>query len=148
MLFRSAFTNPAITTDVIVGFPGENEAEFAQTKIFLQQIGFYEMHIFKYSLRSGTRAAQMPDQIPESIKTIRSEELLVIEKAMSMKYRQSALNTLQEVLLEEEMSMNGNSYFIGHTREYIKIAVPSRNHQPNILVEVIPKKMLTDEILV
>ena len=106
------------------------------------------MHIFKYSLRSGTRAAQMSDQIPESIKTIRSEELLAIEKAMSMKYRQSALNTLQEVLLEEEMSMNGNSYFIGHTREYIKIAVPSRNHQPNILVEVIPKKMLTDEILV
>ncbi len=147
-LLRSAFTNPAITTDVIVGFPGENEAEFAQTKIFLQQIGFYEMHIFKYSLRSGTRAAQMSDQIPESIKTIRSEELLVIEKAMSMKYRQSALNTLQEVLLEEEMSMNGNSYFIGHTREYVKIAVPSRNHQPNILVEVIPKKMLTDEILV
>lgn len=146
-LLRSAFDNPAITTDVIVGFPGENEGEFARTKDFLRQMGFYEMHIFKYSPRSGTRAARMPGQIPESLKARRSEELLSLEKAMSRKYRQSFLHIPQEVLLEEETQINGISYFIGHTREYVKIAVPGRNHQPNTLVEVIPQKLLTDEIL-
>ena len=146
-LLRSAFDNPAITTDVIVGFPGENEGEFARTKDFLRQMGFYEMNIFKYSPRSGTRAARMPGQIPESLKARRSEELLSLEKAMSRKYRQSFLHIPQEVLLEEETQINGISYFIGHTREYVKIAVPGRNHQPNTLVEVIPQKLLTDEIL-
>lgn len=146
-LLRSAFDNPAITTDVIVGFPGENEGEFARTKDFLHQMGFYEMHIFKYSPRSGTRAVRMPGQIPESLKARRSEELLSLEKAMSRKYRQSFLHIPQEVLLEEETQINGISYFIGHTREYVKIAVPGRNHQPNTLVEVIPQKLLTDEIL-
>ena len=80
---RTVFKNPAITTDVIVGFPGETEEEFEQTKEFLKKVRFYEMHIFKYSPRKGTRAAVMPEQIPESVKTERSNCLLQMEKELS-----------------------------------------------------------------
>lgn len=88
-ILRKYFDNPAITTDVIVGFPGETEEEFEQTRRFLEQIGFYEMHIFKYSRRAGTRADSMPDQVPEHVKTQRSDILLALEKKMSEAYRRS-----------------------------------------------------------
>ena len=145
---RDAFPTAAITTDVIVGFPGETEAEFAETKAFLENIHFYEMHVFKYSVRSGTRAATMPCQIPEAKKTRRSEELLSLEKKMSLQYRQGFLNLPQEVLLEEGTVIQGVPYLIGHTREYVKIAVPAPGHRPNTIATVIPGRMLTEEILV
>lgn len=144
---RDAFPTAAITTDVIVGFPGETEAEFAETKAFLENIHFYEMHVFKYSVRSGTRAATMPCQIPEAKKTRRSEELLSLEKKMSLQYRQGFLNLPQEVLLEEGTVIQGVPYLIGHTREYVKIAVPAPGHRPNTIATVIPGRMLTEEIL-
>lgn len=150
-LLRKTFPTAAITTDVIVGFPGETEAEFAKTKDFLQQIHFYEMHIFKYSMRSGTRAAAMPDQIPESLKARRSDELLSLERTMSLQYRQQFLHTPQEVLLEEKTVIQGTPYLIGHTREYVKIAIPltpAISHTPNHLVRAVPQKMLTEEILI
>ena len=100
-VLRRTFGNPAITTDVIVGFPGETKEEFARTKTFLEQIHFYEMHVFKYSARSGTRAAKMPDQVPEEVKTQRSEELLALERKMSFEYRQSFIGKRQQVLLED-----------------------------------------------
>ena len=146
-LLREVFPNAAITTDVIVGFPGETEEEFAETKAFLRQIHFYEMHVFKYSARSGTRAAAMPDQIPEPVKTRRSEELLTLEKEMSREYRQRFLHTAQEVLLEEEVPIQGAAWLVGHTREYVKVAVPAGDFCPNTLVEVVPRQMLTEEIL-
>ena len=146
-ILRESFENPAITTDVIVGFPGETHEEFEETKAFLQKIRFYEMHVFKYSVRSGTRAAKMPDQIPESVKTIRSEELLSLEQVMSAEYRKSFLGKRQQVLLEEETRIEGTRYLTGHTREYIRAAVLAEGQRPNTLVTVIPERMLTEEIL-
>ena len=146
-ILRRTFGNPAITTDVIVGFPGETKEEFARTKTFLEQIHFYEMHVFKYSARSGTRAAKMPDQVPEEVKTQRSEELLALERRMSFEYRQSFLGKRQQVLLEETMEIEGESYLTGHTKEYVKVAVKAQGQQPNTLVDHVPEKMLTEEIL-
>ena len=123
-ILREEFDNPAITTDVIVGFPGETEEEFAETERFLKAIHFYEMHIFKYSRRAGTRAADMPDQVPEGTKSVRSDILLALEKQQSLEYRGRFLGTEEEILLEEPIEIDGTKYMMGHTRQYVKGAVP------------------------
>lgn len=146
-ILRQAFDKPAITTDVIVGFPGETEEEFQETKRFLERIGFYEMHIFKYSRRAGTRADKMPDQVPEQIKTIRSDILLELEKKMSEEYRRQFLGMKKEILLEEETKINGKSYMIGHTKEYVKAVIPRENGEKNQMAEGILTEMVTPEIL-
>ena len=146
-ILRKAFEQPAITTDVIVGFPGETEEEFQETKRFLEQIGFYEMHIFKYSRRAGTRADRMPEQIPEQIKTLRSDELLELEKRLSEQYRRSFLGKKTEILLEEETQIDGKAYMIGHTREYVKAVVPLEKGRKNQIAEGVLTEMLTPEIL-
>ncbi|MGL5436467.1 MAG: tRNA (N(6)-L-threonylcarbamoyladenosine(37)-C(2))-methylthiotransferase MtaB [Lachnospiraceae bacterium] len=133
-LLRKAFDNPAITTDVIVGFPGETEAEFEQTKAFLEKLRFFEMHVFKYSRREGTRAAVMPDQVPEPVKNSRSEILLELEKKMSAEYRNGFLGTRHEVLLEEKITIDGIDYMEGYTREYIKVVVPFAEGRKNTVV--------------
>lgn len=117
---REAYDLPAITTDVIVGFPGETEEEFRQTREFLRQVHFYEMHIFKYSRRKGTRAAQMEGQIEESLKSRRSEELFALEAEMSGEYRRSFLGKTNQLLLEEELFIDGKPYMSGYTREYVR----------------------------
>ena len=122
---REAFRDPAITTDVIVGFPGETEEEFAQTKAFLEEVQFYELHVFKYSKRAGTAAAGMKNQVPEQIKTERSNELLALDKEISRSFRERHLGQEAEVLFEEEMELEGSTYQVGHTRDYIKVAVPA-----------------------
>lgn len=121
-LLRKYFEHPAITTDVIVGFPGESKEEFEETKAFLERIHFYEMHIFKYSRREGTRAAVMDDQIPEEIKTARSDELLALAKRMSEEFRQYYKGTVQTVLIEEVQTVAGRPMYVGYTREYLKAA--------------------------
>lgn len=146
-LLRSVFDNPAITTDVIVGFPGETEDEFAQTKRFLEQTGLYEIHVFKYSRREGTRADQMPNQVPEAVKSRRSEELLKMEREWSARYRRSFLGKRGWVLLEEKRIVDGKEYMVGHTKEYVKAAVPFAEGLKNTMSEGILSGMLTDEIL-
>lgn len=146
-ILRRAFTNPAITTDVIVGFAGETEEEFAQTKSFLEEIGFYEMHIFKYSRRAGTRAAVMPNQVSDQIKAKRSDVLLELEKRQSLDYRKSFLGKEEEVLLEEETKVDGVTYLTGYTKEYVKVAYPAEIGARNMLVRGQLVEMLTDEIL-
>ena len=150
-ILRKYFKNPAITTDVIAGFAGETEEEFAQTKEFVQKVNFYEMHVFKYSRRAGTRADRMPNQVPEQIKTKRSGELLALEKEMSRKYRESFLGTEVEVLLEEPVEILGKKYMIGHTKEYVKAAIPFDENRPEIgknrFVRGILSDFLTDEII-
>lgn len=146
-ILRRAFTNPAITTDVIVGFAGETEEEFAQTKSFLEKIGFYEMHIFKYSRRAGTRAAMMPNQVSDQIKAKRSDVLLELEKRQSLDYRKSFLGKEEEVLLEEETKVDGVTYLTGYTKEYVKVAYPAEIGARNMLVRGQLVEMLTDEIL-
>ncbi len=149
-LLREAFDCPAITTDVIVGFPGETEEEFAQTKEYLEKISFYEMHIFKYSKRAGTRAAVMPNQVPDQIKTLRSNELLAMEKKQSQIFRNRYIGNEAEVLLEETKVVDGKEYFIGHTKDYVKVAIDAVSEntlQINELVKVSVTSFLTDEIL-
>ena len=121
---REWFDRPAITTDVIAGFPQETEEEFQKTVEFLKKIHFYEIHVFKYSRRAGTRAAAMEGQLPEAVKAARSDLLLTLEQKMSREYRQSFLGEDREVLLEEKVTIEGEEYLIGHTREYVKAALP------------------------
>lgn len=146
-ILRRYFDNPAITTDVIVGFPGETEEEFEATKAFLERIGFYEMHIFKYSRRAGTRADRMPEQVPEQIKNVRSEALLLLEKQMSKAYRESFLGRKKTVLLEEKTEIGGRAYMIGHTMEYVKAVVPYADDLKNKMTEGVLKEALNDEVL-
>ncbi len=120
---RQAYEKPAITTDVIVGFPGETEEEFAQTKAFLDEIGLYEMHIFKYSKRANTRAAVMKHQVEESIKTVRSQEIFAIEHKHSKAFREKYLGKRARVLLEERKEIKGHAYWIGHTPDYVRVAI-------------------------
>lgn len=119
---RKYYVNPAITTDVIVGFPGETEEEFAQTEDFLRRVGFYEMHIFKYSRRQGTRAAAMAGQLTEAEKTVRSERLIRLEREMSRAYREAFLGKTEEVLFEERIERGGAGYWVGHTPRYLRVA--------------------------
>lgn len=146
-ILREEFDNPAITTDVIVGFPGETEEEFAETERFLKAIHFYEMHIFKYSRRAGTRAADMPDQVPEGTKSVRSDILLALEKQQSLEYRERFLGTEEEILLEEPIEIDGTKYMMGHTRQYVKGAVPYEEGLKNKTVKGIFTKALNEEVL-
>ena len=146
-ILRGEFDNPAITTDVIVGFPGETEEEFAETERFLKTIHFYEMHIFKYSRRAGTRAADMPDQVPEGTKSVRSDILLALEKQQSLEYRGRFLGTEEEILLEEPIEIDGTKYMMGHTRQYVKGAVPYEEGLKNKTVKGIFTKALNEEVL-
>lgn len=147
-ILRKTFENPAITTDVIVGFPGETQEEFAATKEFLEEVHFYEMHVFKYSRREGTRADRMPEQIPESKKTERSAELLSMERRQSLEYRKSFLGKETEVLLEEPYEWEGKRYMIGHTREYVKAAVPFEEGLKGVFVKGLLEEMLNEETII
>lgn len=122
-LLREVFEHPAITTDVIAGFPGETEEEFEETYKFLEKVNFYEMHVFKYSKRKGTRAAEMENQVPEPIKTKRSNILLELTRECSKRYRSFWIGREVNVLLEEKIVLDGEVYTVGHTKEYVKAAV-------------------------
>lgn len=121
-LLREAFDHPAVTTDVIVGFPGESEEEFEKTKRFLENVNFYEMHVFPYSRREGTAAAERRDQIPEAVKKKRSGILLELVKKQSKAFREDYIGRNVEVLFEESKEINGVSCQIGYTGEYIRAA--------------------------
>lgn len=122
-ILRKYYADPAITTDVIAGFAGETEEEFSETAKYVEEIGFYEMHVFKYSVRKGTRAASMPDQVPEKVKGERSHRLLEAEKRMSKAYRERKLGAEQTLLLEEPIEIDGVRYMTGFTPEYVRGAV-------------------------
>lgn len=145
-LLRKYFEHPAVTTDVIVGFPGETKEEFETTRAFLERIHFYEMHIFKYSRREGTKAADMPDQIPEEIKTERSGVLLALEQRMSKEFRDYYLDRETTALLEEPLILNGKSYFTGYTREYVRVAVETEENLTNRFVKGKIKEQLIEDI--
>ena len=141
-LLRKSFVHPAITTDVICGFPGEDEAEFEQTKAFLEKVRFFEMHIFKYSKRKNTPAAVMPGQLTEAEKEIRSDELLEMEMRHSNEFRSFYLGKDVPVLMEEKKRINGEEYFVGHTPEYVKVAVRGEEDWQNRIVNVRCEKLL------
>lgn len=145
-LLRTWFDNPAITTDVIVGFPQETVREFGQTVELVRDIRFYEMHVFKFSKREGTRAADMDGQVGEPIKSARSDILLKIGREMSLEYRKSLIGQKREVLMEEKMTVDGTEYLIGHTKEYVKAAVLWDESLKGKMVTGVLKGMLTDEV--
>lgn len=135
-LLRKYFENPALTTDVIVGFPGETEEEFAESKAFVDSINFYETHIFKYSKRAGTKAAVMEHQIPEEIKTLRSNELLKLDECKRKQYEESFCGKTVEVLMEEQVRVDGKIMQVGHTREYMKILLETEEDLQNQIINV------------
>lgn len=122
-ILRKYYVHPAITTDVIVGFPGETEEEFETTKEFLKEIRFAQMHIFKYSKREGTKAAVMPNQVPDEIKAIRSDVLLDAERQMRQDYEQYFVGCETTVLWEEELMVDGERYMTGHNERYVRFAM-------------------------
>ena len=145
-ILRKYFDRPAITTDVIVGFPQETEEEFARTIEFLKRIHFYEMHVFKYSRRAGTRAADMPGQLTENQKGQRSDVLLKLDQEMSLEYRRSFLGEEKEVLMEEKIVIDGTEYLVGHTREYVKAAIPWEEGKKGAMITRTMASMLNDEV--
>ena len=132
-ILRKWFDHPAITTDVIVGFPGETQEEFEITREFLKKVHFYEMHVFKYSKRAGTRAAVMPDQVPEQVKGRRSDVLLELEASMSREYREHFIGSSVWVLFEDMAEVEGRKYIIGHTPQYVKAALAVKDGEENRL---------------
>lgn len=146
-ILRRVFENPAITADVIVGFPGETEEEFAETAAFLEKIQLYEMHVFKYSRRKGTRAAAMDGQIDDETKRERSNFLLDMEKEHSKRFRESFLGREQEVLFEEEKNVGGTLFQVGYTRQYVKTAKKSENSLTNEVVLGKIKGFLSDHMM-
>ena len=136
VLLRKYFTRPALTTDVIVGFPGETKEEFDQSKAFIDKVNFYETHVFKYSKREGTKAASMENQVPEDVKTLRSNELLNLSRRKQEAYEEALVGTVKEVLIEEEILVEGERYHTGHTREYVKVGQKIAENRINELVNV------------
>jgi len=135
-ILRKYFEKPALTTDVIVGFPQETEEEFERTYEFLKKICFYETHIFKYSKREGTKAAVMQGQIPEQIKAKRSARLIELGEKNRRAYEESFLGKTVEVLVEEKSDVNGKEMWTGHTKEYMKIALESEKNLQNCILNV------------
>ena len=145
-LLRRYFEHPAITTDVIVGFPGETDEEFETTERYLERIHFYEMHIFQYSRREGTKAAAMPDQVPEAVKKERSEKLLALGHRMSEEFRRYYLGRQVTALLEEEFLYDGKRYYTGYTKEYVKVAVETKKDLSNTFVTGTLKTQLSEDV--
>lgn len=144
---RKYFVNPAITTDVIVGFPGETDEEFAKTETFLREISFFEMHIFPYSARKGTVAAGMKEQVGGEIRKSRSRRLLELEKEQSKEYRKQFLGQEETVLFEEMKEIEGEIYHIGHTERYVKVAKKTSEELSGKLIRGKITGMLNDEVL-
>ncbi len=168
-LLRQYFDNPAITTDIIVGFPQETEEEFAQTKAFMEKIRFSDVHIFKYSQRKGTKAADMKDQVDEGIKTRRSNELIQLGKKLTQEYGQWFLEKEQLILIEEPFRLETNrlrnldeqlgenqstglshdqrKHWVGHNERYVKLVVEAEGDIHNQMLTCIPREVLADGVL-
>lgn len=146
-ILRKYFEHPAITTDVIVGFPGETEEEFEATRAFLQEIAFFEVHIFKYSRRQGTRAAVMANQVPEEIKTARSDCLFADTAKLSRDFVHWYIDRRVEVLMEEPVFIEGKRYFVGHTPEYVKVALETEEELTNQMVSGVVRGELGEYVL-
>nr|WP_195456658.1 tRNA (N(6)-L-threonylcarbamoyladenosine(37)-C(2))-methylthiotransferase MtaB [Ruminococcus sp. 1001713B170207_170306_F5] len=147
-LLREVYGNPALTTDVIVGFPKESEEEFQKSYDFVDSIRFYETHIFKYSRRQGTKAAAMDGQLTEAEKALRSEKMIAMHHRHASDYEKSMLGKILEVLIEEEYKKDGQTWYLGHSREYIRTAVEkSESYGVNDIVKVRAEEFLEEHIM-
>ena len=147
-LIRKYYPAPALTTDVIVGFPMETEEDFQASYDFVEKIHFYETHIFKYSRRHGTKAAAMDGQLTEAVKTQRSEKLLELHDIRAKEYEEAMIGKTIELLLEEEIEEDGKMWYVGHSREYVRAVIEKTEaHQVNDLVEAKVTGFVTDHLL-
>lgn len=146
-ILKKYFSNPAFTTDVIVGFPGETEEEFDITMKFVEIVGFSELHVFKYSRRNGTPAATMPNQVDEQIKNVRSDKLITLGENLKEQYREAYIGEKVPVLFEEHVDIDGVDYQMGHTKEYIKVAVKSQKELCGTIENLKILKPLNGEIM-
>ena len=146
-ILRKYYEHPAITTDIITGFPQETEDEFAQTVEFVKKVNFYETHIFRYSKRQGTPAAKMDGQLTDAVKAARSEVLLKLAKEKGRVFREQFVGNTIEVLLEEQKEINGRLYMLGHTKEYVQAAIETKENMANRLVSAQAAGFLTEDIL-
>jgi threonylcarbamoyladenosine tRNA methylthiotransferase MtaB len=126
-ILRKYFDNPALTTDIIVGFPGETEEEFDTTVKYVDDIEFAELHVFAYSKRAGTKAATMPGQITNAVKKERSSKLIAMGNVKTKEYRMAHIGKTLDILFEEKAVIAGEEYFVGFSREYIKCAIKAEN---------------------
>ena len=151
-ILRKYFKEPAITTDIIVGFPGETEEEFQTTCDFAEKVSFAQIHVFKYSRRHGTVADRMEDQVDEQIKNIRSDKLLVVEHNLEKQYQNKFINRLQKILIEEPVVVENRKYLVGYNERYVRIAVPYEEGKCdeslcNSMIEVHVEGSLNEDIL-
>lgn len=146
-LLRSAYVHPAITTDIITGFPGETEEEFEATCAFLEKLGLFEMHVFQYSERKGTRAADFSDKVPSKVRAARSSRLLELKKRQSREFRSAYIGQETEVLFEDGKEIGGRQYQIGHTRQYIRVAKCTEERLSNRIVKGRIMGFLNDELM-
>lgn len=146
-ILRQYFDRPALTTDVIVGFPGETEEEFAQTERFLETVHFSDMHIFKYSKRRGTKAADMPNQIDPQIQSVRSEKLIALGERMKDDFLEACKDQEQIVLIEEETEIGGTKYMTGHSKNYIRCAFEMDGLVPNMVIKGTINSKLNEEFV-
>ena len=146
-ILRKYYTSPAITTDVIVGFPQESVEEFQQTEKFVEKVSFYETHVFKYSKRQGTNAAKMEGQIEESEKTRRSSILLELNRQRKKAYLESFLGKTVEILIEETLESEGEIYETGHTKEYMRAIVKSEKTLENHIIKAVVTEIYQGEML-
>lgn len=147
-LIRKFYPAPALTTDVIVGFPQETEEDFEESYEFVKKIHFYETHIFKYSRRHGTKAASMDGQLTEAAKAQRSDRMLELHEIRAREYEEAMIGKKMELLLEEEIEIDGRSWYVGHSREYVRAVISKTDaHRVNDLVTVKAVAFVRDHIL-
>ncbi len=146
-LIRKYFDHPAITTDIIVGFPGETEEEFQITRDYLNRINFYETHVFAYSRRRGTVADKMPGQHTQKTKSVRSAMLMGDSAGRAKKFREYYLDREVDVLIEESETIDGTVYQVGYNKEYVRFAIKSDEDLAGRIVRALAKRFINDEIL-
>ena len=146
-LIRKYIDNPAFTTDVIVGFPGETEEDYISSREFVKKVKFAELDVFKYSKRDGPVAAKMSNQIDDKIKTLWSEDLIKTGEELTKEFRQAKIGQDTTVLFEEKILLDNKEYWVGHTVDYIKIAVPEKENLEGQIRKVNVKDFLTNEIM-
>ena len=142
-ILRGAYKDVNLTTDIIVGFPGETEEEFNKTYEFLKEINFYKMHVFKYSPRKGTKAAVMANQVPGNIKEERSKKLIELSNENEFNYNSQYIGKDVDVLFEEEKI----GVYKGHTQNYIMVYCESKEKLDNKIKNVNCKKVIDDHIV-
>lgn len=146
-ILRQYFDTPSLTTDVITGFPGESEEDFEESYRFVDNVSFFETHIFPYSLRKGTKAASMKGQLTEAVKKQRASRLIELNENKHRMWLEKLIGSDVEVLIEERQVIDGREYWVGHTKKYEKVAIESDRDLRNTLITVQAEELIGDDCI-